>query len=126
MKYTAVAWLLLLLMGCGPGEQSMTVTATAFNSVRGQTDGQPNVAAWGDILDPSIPTIAVSRDLLKLGLTHNTEVRIDGYDEVFLVRDKLNKRFTERIDIYMGKDVAAAREFGKQQLTIRWYADEGE
>lgn len=101
-------------------ESEMVVTATAYNSVPEQTDDDPTIAAWGDTLDPDIPTIAVSRDLIELGLGHNAEVQIDGMPGTFLVRDKLNKRFTERIDIYMGTDIEAAREFGKQTMTIRW------
>ncbi len=100
--------------------QELTVTATAYNSVVGQTSGDPTLAAWGDRLDPNIASIAVSRDLIPLGLGHNTEVQIDGLAGTYLVRDKLNKRFTKRIDIYMGTDIEAAREFGKQTRVIRW------
>ncbi|MFK8021866.1 MAG: hypothetical protein AB8B86_19055 [Pseudomonadales bacterium] len=112
-----------LLLGCrddGLIEHEMEVTATAYNSLPGQTSGDPNVAAWGDRLDPSIPTIAVSRDLITLGLGHNAKVTIDGMPGTFLVRDKLNKRFSKRIDIYMGTDLKAARQFGKKMKTIRW------
>lgn len=112
--------LLLAISACEPAKESLQVTATAYNSLPSQTQGDPEIGAWGDRLDPNIQTIAVSRDLLELGLTHNTEVEIDGMDGSWLVRDKLNKRFTMRIDIYMDKDVEAAREFGKQTLTIRW------
>ncbi len=111
------------LIGCAPAEQSLEVTATAYNSLASQTHGNPEVGAWGDRLDPDTQIIAVSRDLLSMGLTHNTEVEIDGMAGTWLVRDKLNRRFTERIDIFMGKDLEAAREFGKQTVTIRWQPD---
>jgi len=34
--------------------------------------------------------------------------------------DKMNKRWTKKIDIYMGLDVAAAKQWGKRQVTISW------
>ncbi|MEM8499443.1 MAG: hypothetical protein AAF542_15570 [Pseudomonadota bacterium] len=105
---------------CTPEKESLEVTATAYNSLPAQTQGDPEIGAWGDRLDPDIQTIAVSRDLLSLGLTHNAVVEIDGMAGSWLVRDKLNRRFTKRIDVYMGKDLQAAREFGKQTVTIRW------
>ena len=101
-------------------EQSLEVTATAYNSVAGQTVGDPTLAAWGDVLKPGLRAIAVSRDLIGLGLGHNTVVRIDGMPGEYRVLDKLAKRWSKRIDIYMGEDVAAARSFGKRPVTIRW------
>lgn len=119
-KCTALVALLFLTGACSPAKESLEVTATAYNSLPSQTQGNPEIGAWGDRLDPAIQTIAVSRDLLSLGLTHNTEVEIVGMEGRWLVRDKLNRRFTRRIDIYMGKDLQGARKFGKQKLTIRW------
>ena len=37
-----------------------------------------------------------------------------------LSSDKMNKRWTRRIDIYMGTNVKAAEEWGKREVTIRW------
>lgn len=116
----ALLAVLFAIGACAPAKESLEVTATAYNSLPSQTQGDPEIGAWGDRLDPAIQTIAVSRDLLSLGLTHNTEVEIDGLKGSWLVRDKLNRRFTKRIDVYMGKDLQAAREFGKQTVTIRW------
>jgi 3D (Asp-Asp-Asp) domain-containing protein len=96
------------------------VTATAYNSVRWQTQGDPTLTAWGDRLEPGMKAIAVSRDLIGEGLTHRTEVRISGLAGVYVVRDKMNRRFTGRIDIYMGKDVAAAREWGRREVDVCW------
>ncbi len=48
--------------------------------------------------------IAVSRDLLKMGLKRNSVVKIKGLSGLFLVKDKMNKRFKKKIDIYMGVD----------------------
>ncbi|EMG37901.1 hypothetical protein PCS_01296 [Desulfocurvibacter africanus PCS] len=101
-------------------QRALTVTATAYTSHRGQTDSTPDIAAWGDRLKPGMKCIAVSRDLIKLGLKHNTPVRIKGLPGVYLVKDKLNKRYAKRIDIYHGKDIKAARRWGKKKVQIEW------
>lgn len=108
------------LMGCGGGEQSLTVTASAYTSSVGETDSTPNLAAWGDTLKPGMKSIAVSRDLIDMGLTHNQEVRIEGFDGTYRVLDKMNKRWKKKIDIYMGNDVKKARQWGKQEVVIYW------
>ena len=64
--------------------------------------------------------IAVSRDLLALGLTRGVEVTIDGVDGTWIVMDKMAKRWRRRIDLYMGEDVRAAREWGRRTVTISW------
>ena len=58
-----------------------------------------------------------------LGLGHGTEVRIDGLPGLYVVRDKMARRWRKKIDIYMGNDVGAARRWGRRQVTIRWEAD---
>ncbi|BCS88621.1 3D domain-containing protein [Pseudodesulfovibrio sediminis] len=99
---------------------SLEVTVTAYNSTRAQTDSTPNRAAWNNRLKPGMKVIAVSRDLISEGLTNQTEVYIEGFDEPYVVMDKMNSRFKRRIDIYFGKDVQAAREFGEQKAVIYW------
>ena len=103
-----------------PATRTLAVTATAYNSVPSQTDGDPAIAAWGDRLKPGMKAIAVSRDLLKEGLDKGTAVSISGLDGEYLVLDKTGKRFKRRIDIYMGTDVEKARAFGVQELEITW------
>lgn len=56
----------------------MEVTATAYTSSPRETDSTPFLAAWGDTLKPDMKVIAVSRDLLELGLTHKTKVKIEA------------------------------------------------
>ena len=102
---------------------TMEVTATAYNSVVGQTDGDPTITAFGDTLVPGKKYIAVSRDLLALGLKHNSEVKIEGFEGTYLVKDKMHRRWKERIDIYMGNDVKSAREWGKRKVTISFDSD---
>jgi 3D (Asp-Asp-Asp) domain-containing protein len=119
--YFLSAVLLFLLSACGgPEIRSMEVTATAFNSVKAQTDKHSNITAWGDTLKPGMMVIAISRDLLDSGLIYGKEVRIEGLEGTFVVLDKMHRRHTKKIDIYMGKDVAKAREWGSQKVTISW------
>lgn len=98
---------------------TLTVTASAYNSLSSQTGpGDPNVTAWGDTLEPGMKVIAVSRDLIRKGLDYNTVVRIEGFDGVFLVKDKMHSRWNNKIDIYMGKDVKEARKWGRKKVNI--------
>ncbi len=101
-------------------ENSLVVTATAYNSLPEQTDAEPYLAAWGDSLAPGMKVIAVSRDLIPLGLDHRTSVKIEGLPVVYLVLDKMHRRWEKRIDIYMGHDLEAARAWGKRQVEISW------
>ena len=116
---------LLIFSACDQREsRTMEVTATAFNSLGWQTHADhPTLAAWGDTLKPGMKTIAVSRDLIDSGLTHNTVVRIEGLRGKYVVKDKMNKRWRKRIDIYLGADLDSARSWGKQKRTISWKVD---
>ena len=107
----------------GPQDQVLVVHATAYNSVASQTDGDPNIGAWGDELRPGMRAIAVSRDLLELGLTRGARVQIDGLSGEYRVLDKMAKRWRRKIDIYMGEDVRAARNWGVREVRIRWVPD---
>ncbi|MGI9552031.1 MAG: 3D domain-containing protein [Aurantibacter sp.] len=98
----------------------LEVKVSAFNSVASQTDGRPNLAAWGDTLKPGMKCIAVSRDLISLGLGHNTKIRIEGLPDIYLVKDKMNARYRNRIDIYMGTDVKKAKQWGQKRLKIEY------
>lgn len=102
------------------GKKSMVVDATAYNSVPGQTDDDPWVAAWNNRLRPGDKVIAVSRDLEKHGLTNGAKVKIQGLPGTYIVRDRMNKRFKKRIDVWMEKDIKKARKWGKKTLKIEW------
>ncbi len=104
----------------GPLTRSRVVSASAYNSTPAQTSENPTLTAWGDTLRPGMKAVAVSRDLIRLGLTHGTRVRVEGLEGDYIVRDKMADRWTEKIDIYMGDDVDAAREWGVREVTIRW------
>ena len=107
-------------------EHTLEVTATAYTSTVCQTDRTPYLAAWNNRLKPNVKSIAVSRDLLDLGLTNGTKVRIDGYKHTYTVLDKMNKRWKNKIDIYMGCDRKRAMRWGKRKVTIRWDKTEEE
>ena len=93
---------------------------TAFNSTSAQTDSKPQIAAWGDRLEPDMKVVAVSRDLIEEGLDRGTKIRIEGLDGEFVVLDRTHSRLRRRVDIYMGTDVDKAREFGIREARIFW------
>lgn len=121
-----LALALLLILSCKKGEKEkydwipLKVTVSAYNSHASQTDGHPNIAAWGDTLIPGMKSIAVSRDLISKGLRYNTMVKIEGLEGIYLVKDKMHFRWRNRIDIYMGNDVSLANEWGKKKLEIQY------
>jgi len=99
----------------------LKVTVTAYNSLPSQTtQNKPNIAAWGDTLKPGMKVVAVSRDLMRKGLTYNTMVRIDTFPDTFIVKDKMHYRWKNKIDIYMGEDVKAAKKWGRKKLNIQY------
>ncbi len=114
----------LLLLTCSEEKnyiwKSKEVKVSAYNSTTSQTDGLPTLAAWGDTLAPGMKAIAVSRDLVGLGLQRNTQVKIEGFDGIFLVKDKMGARWKNKIDIYMGDDVEKARKWGTKKLKIQY------
>lgn len=122
------AWLpaMLILLASGVADadaaekHSLKVKASAYNTVRAQTNNNPTLTAWGDRLKPGMKVIAVSHDLIRLGLKHNTMVRIEGLPGKYQVKDKMNKRWKHKIDIYMGYDTRAARRWGRRTVTIHW------
>ena len=99
---------------------TIKVTATAYNSLAYQTSSNPSITAFGDSLKPGQRYIAVSRDLLDSGLVHNTQVKIQGFDSLYTVKDKMNRRWRKRIDIYMDNDVAKAKEWGRKKIKIEY------
>jgi 3D (Asp-Asp-Asp) domain-containing protein len=104
----------------GSEERALEVTATAYNSMVSQTNEDPTLTAWGDRLAPGMQAIAVSRDLIELGLDHGVEVEIEGLPGRWVVRDKMARRWKRTIDVYMGEDVQAARRWGRRKVRIHW------
>ena len=101
--------------------KKLKVTATAYNSFPSQTSKiHPGITAWGDSLRPGMKIIAVSKDLIALGLDYNTHVKIQGDTSIYLVKDKMHSKWKNRIDIYMGKDKEKALKWGRKKITIHY------
>ena len=98
--------------------ETIRVTASAYNSVASQTDSDPHIAAWGDSLKPGMKYIAVSKDLLRKCLKHNTPVRIEGFKGLYVVKDRMHPKWKNKIDIYMGTDVKSAKLWGRKKVII--------
>ncbi|EDP70814.1 hypothetical protein FBALC1_08643 [Flavobacteriales bacterium ALC-1] len=125
-RIVSISLIFITLLACNTSVEEECITkkieviATAYNSLAYQTSSNPHITAFGDSLKPGLHYIAVSRDLLDSGLVHNTKVKIDGFDNLFLVKDKMNKRWRKRIDIYMGIDVQKAKKWGKKKVNIEY------
>lgn len=127
-RFCCLFLVILLIVGCSSREKKqldlhhwnpLTVTVTAYNSLPSQTTQlNSNIGAWGDTLKPGMKVIAVSRDLMRKGLTYNTMVRIDTFPDTFIVKDKMHYRHRNKIDIYMGNNKKKALEWGRKRLTI--------
>jgi len=111
MKKLFIALVLLFSMAC---TSQVKVVATVYNAVPEQTNSDPSHTASMFKLDLSNPykhkIIAVSRDLLK-DFPMGTKVILSGtkYDGVYTVEDKMNKRYTNRIDILINKGMSIGK-----------------
>ena len=101
------------------------VTATVYNAVPEQTNSDPGHTASMFKLDLSNPykhrIIAVSRDLL-IKYPMGTEVRVEGagkYDGVWIVEDKMNKRYSKRIDLLINVDMSIGKWSGVKITKIK-------
>jgi 3D (Asp-Asp-Asp) domain-containing protein len=121
----SISWVSAVLFGLASSTVSakdrrwLDVDVTAYNATVAQTDSNPWIAAWGDRLRPGMRAIAVSRDLLSLGLDRGTRVEIEGLPGEYVVLDKTHRRWTRRVDLFMGKDVRKALSWGKRKMRIR-------
>ena len=107
-----------------PTPRALLVKASAYNSRSGQTDASPSIGAWGDHLTPGMKAIAVSQDLLEIGLRRGQRVRIRGLTGEYVVMDRMPSRWRQKIDIYMGVDVRAARNWGIREVEISWVPED--
>jgi len=93
---------------------------TAYNvGVVAQTDSTPCVGASGDnlceLVDQGINICAAN--FVRLG----TSIEIEGFGTC-VVLDRMNKRYTSRVDIAMGPDeIARAKNFGLQRKKVGIY-----
>lgn len=96
--------------------RTSTHIMTAYNSEVGQTDDSPCITANGfDVCKHGIED-TIAANFLKFG----TKVQIPELfgDRVFVVRDRMNKRYPSRVDIWMLKRQDALK-FGVRTATIQ-------
>lgn len=87
------------------------VFVTAYNPIVTQTDSTPQITASNKRVNPGI--VALSRDLEEeFGFQFGDTVVIEGHGS-FVFEDRMNKRWTRRMDILM-LSIKAAEEFGVQ------------
>ena len=88
---------------------------TAYNSLSSQTDSTPCITATGFNLCEHGIEDSIAANFLRFG----TKVRIPDLfgDRVFVVRDRMNGRYTNRVDIWM-KSYDNARDFGLKYAKI--------
>lgn len=94
---------------------SSTRILTAYNSLPEQTDDTPCITANGFDVCEHWTEDTIAANFLKFG----TKVRIPELfgDRIFIVRDRMNKRYSDRVDIWM-KDKTDARVFGRKVAKI--------
>ena len=103
-----------------PRSKTLTVRALAYTAQSAGGGRAIPKAANGQLLTPDIAAIAVSPDLFEHGLVFDKKVRIEGLEGEFTVMDTMSCRHENTIDIYFGKDVVAARQWGSRELIISW------
>ena len=89
---------------------------TAYNSEVGQTDDSPCVTANGFNVCTHGVEDTIAANFLKMG----TKVKIPELygDRIFVVRDRMNAKHPNRVDIWM-KDRASAIKFGVKTAKIQ-------
>lgn len=94
--------------------ETYSVTATVYYPERSQTDANPLITADGSRINPKNPKkhrwIALSRDMLARwggDIQYGDTVWVRGIstdmDGIYIVRDTMNSRFRNRIDILVGR-----------------------
>lgn len=98
-----------------PGSGEIYITATAYTSSVAETDSTPCITADGYNVCQAGEENIIATNFLPFG----TKVKMpDLYgDREFIVHDRMNRRYSNRVDIWM-KDHGDAIQFGKQQVKI--------
>ena len=103
--------------------RTMTVVATAYNSLPNQTDNTPCLTAIGFDLCEQYAQVGTGNTIAANFLRIGTQVRFPELfgDKVFVVRDRMNARYGRgRVDIWMPQ-YDEAKLFGKQRLVMEIY-----
>ena len=108
----------------------MEVTVTMYHPVRAQTDSTPNILADGTRIRTHIASeykfIAVSRNLLKRWggwLDYGDFILLQGTDSkdgVYQVRDTMNPKWVNVVDILESKDVEPYKFTNAHIFKLPW------
>ena len=90
------------------------VDCTAYTASEDETDSDPTITASMTKVRPGI--IAVSRDLFDQGFVFGKKVYIEGLG-IYTVMDLMNKRYINRIDVFLGNKKEAFA-FGAKKVKI--------
>ncbi len=87
------------------------VMASAYSSTLDQTDSTPFTTAWGTQVRDGI----IAANFLPLGTT----IKIPELygDKIFVVEDRMNRRYTYKIDVWF-PERGQAMEFGNKKVKI--------
>ena len=96
---------------------TITVPATAYNSLPWQTDDTPFITASGTTTRHGV----LAANFLPIG----TRVKIPEIygDDIFIVEDRMNSRYWERVDIWM-EHYDDAIQFGYQNIELEVYPNQ--
>lgn len=85
--------------------KTIRMDSTAYTSRPNETDGSPFITADGSVVRDGY----VATNVLPIG----TKIRIPSVfgDKIFEVRDRMNSRYSYRVDIWMG-DLKSAKAYG--------------
>ena len=96
--------------------RTSTHTMTAYNSEAAQTDNSPCITANGfNVCEHGVED-TIAANFLPMG----TKVKIPDLfgDRIFVVRDRMNQRHANRVDVWM-KDRTSAIKFGVKVAKIQ-------
>ncbi len=95
----------------GSPTKILTLPVTAYSSDVWQTDATPTVTASGT----SVRHGVIAANFLPIG----TRVKLPELfgDEVFIVEDRMNRRYRRHMDVWM-EETADAENFGLQWTTV--------
>jgi len=99
------------------------IVLTAYSSTIDQTDASPCITATGFNVCKHNKENIIAANFLPFG----TKVRIPELygDKVFIVQDRMNKRHSSRVDIWM-KTRTKAKQFGVKRAKIEVVSDKHE
>lgn len=120
LAYTFPEWKSLPSLENKEPVEIVELQVTAYNSLPWQTNSEPCITASGmDVCERNLEdVIATNYSYLPFG----SKIKIPELfgDREFLVEDRMNKRYTQTLDIWM-KDYFDAKEFGRQKMKVEIY-----